>query len=500
MASDTPTLESARFAGALDALKLARALLDRRDSRGLAALQRVARTIRDVAVLSGDEPLADLAEAVEDTGLDPDGSVKRLLYALRVRIFQPRPREGGVLVVTANAEDREDRLSIVSPLTQRLLEADSPARAAQLLQRNPVSAVLLELDARPAEGLTLIGRIRSDPTLAGVPVLVLARDPSPLLRAEVRALGATELLELPTPDERLSTCLQTLMGLQSAMDLELASDPATGLQTPTALKTIVRKLRHDAEVTQQPYCLVLARPEGFTSLQQRNPSAARELLKSAATHLVALRGPENLFAWKDDYMVVLLPEADANEATATLKSLAQALSTRDTPLVFGGVEVLGMGFEQCITSARRMFDLAEQAAMGPVVTPVSSAAPPRHRILVVEDDRTVGEIVVRALKRAGLNAVLREDGLQALEVAEALRFDLVITDVVMPYMDGLTFVRKLREIPRYKRTPIIVLTSLDSERHVIEGFSTGADSYVTKPFNPRILQARVHSLLDRNQG
>jgi DNA-binding response OmpR family regulator len=464
--------------GALEALKLARRVLDDGDSRGLAALQRVARATRDVAGRTGDETLADLAEAVEDTGTDPDGSVARLLHALRVRLFSPVHRDGGILVITSNAEARKDWVALVSDLAPRLLEADTPARAAQLLQREAVCAIVLELDSRPDEGLALVSRVRNDPTLAGVPVVVLARDASPLLRAEARALGATEWLDLPVPDPHLLDCLSTLTGHQSSMHLEMLTDPRTGLQMSAALKAAIRALRHDAEVTQQAYCMVLCRPTDGD-------------IRAAARRLEAHLGSTPLYGWEAD-ILVLLPATGAQQATKLLSGVEG--------IAIGGVEVIGMAFEQAITSARRMLDLAEQAGAGPVITSVASTAPPRHRVLVVEDDRTVGEIVVRALNRTGLTTVLRENGLQALEAAEALRFDLIITDVVMPFMDGLTLVRKLREIPRYKRTPIIVLTSLDSERHIIEGFGTGADSYVTKPFNPRILQARVNSLLERHQG
>jgi DNA-binding response OmpR family regulator len=119
------------------------------------------------------------------------------------------------------------------------------------------------------------------------------------------------------------------------------------------------------------------------------------------------------------------------------------------------------------------------------------------RILVVEDDPTVAEVVVRYLRRDGHEVESVGDGVEALRRALASPPDLVILDLMLPKMDGLQVCRKLRErLP----IPVIMLTALGDEMDRVVGLETGADDYVTKPFSPRELALRVQSVLRRARG
>jgi DNA-binding response OmpR family regulator len=119
------------------------------------------------------------------------------------------------------------------------------------------------------------------------------------------------------------------------------------------------------------------------------------------------------------------------------------------------------------------------------------------RVLVVEDDVTVSEVVERYLKREGFEVECVADGVSALRRATATLPDLVILDIMLPEMDGLEVCRKLQaQAP----IPIIMLTALGEESDRIMGLELGADDYVTKPFSPRELTARVKSVLRRARG
>ena len=119
------------------------------------------------------------------------------------------------------------------------------------------------------------------------------------------------------------------------------------------------------------------------------------------------------------------------------------------------------------------------------------------RIMVVEDDPTVAEVVVRYLERDGHAVECVGDGAEALRRALANPPDLVILDLMLPKMDGLQVCRKLRE--RWP-VPVIMLTALGEEMDRVVGLETGADDYVTKPFSPRELALRVQSVLRRARG
>ncbi|WP_248964459.1 response regulator transcription factor [Sphaerisporangium perillae] len=127
---------------------------------------------------------------------------------------------------------------------------------------------------------------------------------------------------------------------------------------------------------------------------------------------------------------------------------------------------------------------------------MTSATPP-PRILVVDDDPTVAEVVVKYLERDGHVVESVGDGAEALRRALANPPDLLVLDLMLPGMDGLQVCKKLRE--RWP-VPVIMLTALGEEIDRVVGLETGADDYVTKPFSPRELALRVQSVLRRARG
>ena len=124
------------------------------------------------------------------------------------------------------------------------------------------------------------------------------------------------------------------------------------------------------------------------------------------------------------------------------------------------------------------------------------------RVLVADDDRIVRRIVVGKLSGLGYEVREVEDGQAALDLLVGGEVpDLLITDSLMPRMNGLELVRSIRSNPEVglSSLPIIMLTSRQSEHDVIEGLETGLDDYVTKPFSPDELVARVRTVLWRTR-
>ncbi|MGQ0845902.1 MAG: response regulator transcription factor [Sporichthyaceae bacterium] len=124
-----------------------------------------------------------------------------------------------------------------------------------------------------------------------------------------------------------------------------------------------------------------------------------------------------------------------------------------------------------------------------------SVEPPGARVLVVEDDPTVAEVVVSYLRRDGYEVEHAADGVAALEAAAAHRPDLVVLDLMLPRLDGLEVCRRLQS---GGPIAVIMLTALGAESDRVLGLEVGADDYVTKPFSPRELTLRVRSVLRRH--
>lgn len=119
------------------------------------------------------------------------------------------------------------------------------------------------------------------------------------------------------------------------------------------------------------------------------------------------------------------------------------------------------------------------------------------KILIVEDDHRVAELIKRGLEEQGFVTILAYDGLSGKKLSSQDHFDLVITDIILPKMDGLDLCKYLRQTN--PDLPIIMLTALGTTDDKVEGFDAGADDYLVKPFEMRELLVRIRALLKRNQ-
>lgn len=116
-------------------------------------------------------------------------------------------------------------------------------------------------------------------------------------------------------------------------------------------------------------------------------------------------------------------------------------------------------------------------------------------ILAVDDSDSMREVVAFTVKMAGYDATVAPDGVEALAMAQKQHFDLVLTDVNMPHMNGIELIRALRALPGYKTTPILTLTTERELPRRQEGKAAGATGWIVKPFLPDKLIATLNRML-----
>ena len=122
----------------------------------------------------------------------------------------------------------------------------------------------------------------------------------------------------------------------------------------------------------------------------------------------------------------------------------------------------------------------------------------KKRILVVDDEARMRKLVKDFLVKNNMDVVEAADGEEAITIFfQEKNFDLVILDVMMPQMDGWEVLKTIRE---YSQVPVIMLTAKGEEQDEMQGFAAGADDYVTKPFSPKLLVARIEAILRRNSS
>src|SRR6267142_4620373 len=118
-------------------------------------------------------------------------------------------------------------------------------------------------------------------------------------------------------------------------------------------------------------------------------------------------------------------------------------------------------------------------------------------ILVVEDEPAIQELIAYNLKQAGHQPLRADNAEQALNLVANALPDLVLLDWMLPGLSGIEFARRLRADKRTRAIPIIMLTARSDEQDKLQGLETGADDYITKPFSPRELNARIKAVLRR---
>lgn len=120
-----------------------------------------------------------------------------------------------------------------------------------------------------------------------------------------------------------------------------------------------------------------------------------------------------------------------------------------------------------------------------------------HKILVVDDDADIRDLVSTKLESSGYEVETAGDGVAGFELASRNEYSLVISDVMMPGMSGVDMVRMMRAAEPPISVPVILLTAKNQERDIESGFAAGITDYVVKPFSPRELAARVAGILAR---
>lgn len=121
-------------------------------------------------------------------------------------------------------------------------------------------------------------------------------------------------------------------------------------------------------------------------------------------------------------------------------------------------------------------------------------------ILVVDDERAIRDMITMALEKEGFECIEASDGHKAETLIKQVKPDLILLDWMMPGLNGIDFTRRLRRNEETSSLPVIMITAKTEEEDLIKGLENGADDYITKPFSPRSLIARIYALLRRSNN
>ncbi|MEW5984962.1 MAG: response regulator [Acidobacteriota bacterium] len=398
-----------------------------------------------------------------------------------------------VLVV----EDDEDQREVVGIHLRAAGFAPVPvstgdAALAAARQHRP-HLILLDANLPGMDGYAVCRTLKADPELAGTPVVFMTVRSHIDDKAVGLMLGADDYLTKPVDMTELVLRIQIL--LKRKADREGMPPPAPIM--PPAPIDAPRELDYESFVT-----------------------VAREQLRRSAAVLALVRAPEArlyqtfaalqsesrrrdlVAAYDGSHIVLLIGEMSLSTATERLSAIIEQLDPGEPPRFQIGLasstepgakrlEALLAEADQAIVMARQRGLLLAVAGEGAPTTVGAHVA--KGKVVVADDDPEVTRLIDAQLRAAGYQTTLTSDGSQAIAAIEQHHPDIVIVDMMMPRMTGFDVLMKLRHQPGRPR--IVVLSARGREQDVTRAFALGADDYVTKPFSPHELLARIERLL-----
>ncbi len=474
------------------------------------SLRRIARAVRATPGIERNRALAAAADAVllaGSTGLEL--AARDLLARLREEATRPAANATATILVV------EDDPVLAHGLARALAGPDreiriagTAAQARAVLQSAPVRLVVLDLLLPDSDGRNLLLELRADPRTASIPVFVETCRLGLDSKAECFALGADAYFEKPFDLRAFAIAVDAHLARGAAP--APARDPATGLPGRAAL--IACFARAQAELPPAvPRSLATINLEHFRWVTETygRYESDRILRRIAARLTGELREATCVARWDGADFVAFFGDRTEAGAAAALERALVAHQHEDLRPDPGGPElaiaysagVAGVppdaGFEDALAEADRLLDLARAGGRNRIVTAATAVPVPRRRVFFAEDDPAVSRMVIGHLTREGFEVLHYPDGAAALAAAPGSGAAAVISDVEMPNLDGLSLLRALREDPAFRHIPIMMLTAMGDEKHVVEAFELGADDYVLKPFSVREVTARLRRLLRR---
>ena len=376
----------------------------------------------------------------------------------------------------------------------RVATAASGAGALSFLQSAKPDLVVLDLLMPEVTGVDVLKFVRGEPRLAAIPVVVLATELQDDLGRRAARIGIQKAFR---KDQCSPTVLMAAIdeileprALAAASPSESVTDPGTSPDAPPAEATSTAGRDDMAQGGTEE-----STGEARASFLADAPAICADLGElSAALSREPLAGPEQQDHLQDLFLKVRFLAETAN--LAGLAVLGQATAAFDALLnvLMENPQQLGPSALRTVESLVEVVGLlSERARESGGGTPLSA------RALVVDDDPAANEMVVAALRRAQLNARSTEDSLTAWQWINSEHFDLVLLRIEMPALNGWQLCERLRSVPGYERTSVVMIAAHDDLDTRATSAVIGADDLIAKPILPQELAARVLMRLVRTQ-
>lgn len=471
-------------------------------------IQRLAHDLASSGASHGFANISLEANRVEQAAPDDLlAALDQLIEVLRGVSHSEREVVARALIIEDDLATAQLVRDAMQPLFGEVHIAVTATAARGLLAVLNFDVIVLDLFLPDADGRDLLVELRSEIRSARIPVIVLTgARAGHRVRRECIELGVEHYIDKPIDLETAVAVVHATLDRRSRWLQETRSDWLTGLRNRAGFHEALGMLHSLAQRSGQPLCL--ARLD-IDQLQRINdeygyPAGDQILTRLASLLRVQLHPHHVPSRWGSDELMVALPNTTAAEGKALLDQVLDALRRES----FGDPGPEGVTFSAGIVEVtesldRAIFELDRRVYAAKLlgrarVIHTFSVDEPEHRILVVDDDPVIVTLVEGVLGEEA-RVDVAADGAEALQKIDHVRYAAIILDWMLPDTTGDALLTVLRDRPKTRHTPVLMLTSLGDEKSVERAFDLGADDYMQKPFRVRELAARVRRLLLRDR-
>jgi DNA-binding response OmpR family regulator/HPt (histidine-containing phosphotransfer) domain-containing protein len=485
---DARTRFVAGFTQRLSAMATLLDNLDRGDEGPLVPLRESAHKLAGLGGMLGFPSVSEHAAALEQALLaeapklaDARGAMQRMANGFTRDLSSAIPswahdavqadRAARILVVEDDREQRRIAASGLRAAGYSVVTAESGTEAVEAARAERPDLILLDVDLPGLDGMAVCRQIKLDRTLASVPVIFCTARTGLMDRVAGLALGADDYISKPYAPSELLLRIRRLV----ARPVPAAPDATPG-DNLLPFEQFAATAR--TALAAGPAAVVMVRVP------------APDLVRAASRFVDDVRRRDILGRLSDTHIVVLTPGLSASVARSTIRAILDkaprfddaAIGAVDTP----AVPPAGDALDAMVAEADLAL-AADRVGRG-------GNQPGKTTVLIAEDDPDVIHIVDARLRAAGYRTVLTLDGQQTLDALERESPAVILLDLMMPRLTGFDVLMRLRELPKPSRPRTIVVSARGRDEDVARAFELGADDYVTKPFNPEELMARIARL------
>jgi diguanylate cyclase (GGDEF)-like protein len=390
---------------------------------------------------------------------------------------------------------------------------DDPVRFWDVLEATAPDLVLLDLDMPAVTGLELCRMIRADPRWEATPIVVVTGNPVAQAVQELFAAGADDYVTKPVVGAELLTRVTNRLERVRLYRQLADTDPLTGLPNRRRFLADGDRLRHEALRYRQPMSVAVLDIDQLRRLNDRySPELGDAVLRRLARLLLEQASEHDLVArWAGAELVIALYGMRREDGVARVASTLEALRSESFALAdqpplrvscSAGVAEYGLDGSDLHALYRAAAQALQRAKSigGDRVLPVGwqESSGDAVDVVVVEDDSSIGDLLVHALTTRGLRCLQVTDGPSALTMltaAGAPQPGVILLDVDLPGLNGLDVLGELSRAGVLDHSKVIMLTARAGEPEVLASFQHGAFDHVAKPFSVPVLVQRVRRAL-----